>query len=260
MRLEGKIGLVTAAASGAGRAGAIRFAREGAQVAVVDIDPAAAKAVVDEITAAGGSAVAVVGDLREDAFSRQIVHDTVAAFGGLDFVWDHVGHPGPSAVEEVDLELFDIAVDLNLRTLLVTAGEAIPQIRKRGGGGAMLFTASTAGVYGSPRSPVYSAMKFGVVGFSRSLAKRLAPDGIRVNVICPGGIDTPMYRVFVARADQTSTFGKDPEELAQAAAKTYPMGRIARPEEIANAALFLLSDEASYVSGAVLSVDGCVTA
>jgi len=124
-----------------------------------------------------------------------------------------------------------------------------------------LFTASTSGLVGSGYSPVYSMCKFGVVGFVKSLALRLARDNIRVNAICPGPIDTPMLRVFVARPDQKSTAGMDPEELVNKRAHgSVPLGRMGRPEEIANAALFLLSDEASFVTGAALPVDGGVTA
>jgi NAD(P)-dependent dehydrogenase (short-subunit alcohol dehydrogenase family) len=128
------------------------------------------------------------------------------------------------------------------------------------GGGSLLFTASTSGLQGSVFSPVYSAMKFGVVGFVRSLAKRLAADGIRANAVCPGSVDTPMLRVFVARPDQASTRGNDVEELVKRRGAANPLNRSAQPEEIANAALFLLSDEASFITGAALPVDGGTTA
>ncbi len=227
MRLDGKIGIVTAAASGMGRAGALRFAREGAQVAVVDVDAAGVARVVSEIAESGGTAHGIVADLTRDEESRRIVWDTVS---------------------------------LNLRTILVTTEAAIPEMRRRGGG-SLLFTASTSGLQGSSYSPVYSMCKFGVVGFVKSLAVRLAPEKIRVNAVCPGPIDTPMLRVFVARPDQKSTAGMDPEDLVRRrAAGAVPLGRTGRPEEIANAALFLLSDEASFVTGAALPVDGGVTA
>src|SRR5579864_829877 len=259
MRLPNKIGIVTAAGSGMGRAGALRFAREGAAVAVVDIDRAGAEAVAGQITAAGGKAIALAGDLLQDDFARSIVRQTANAFGGLDFVWNHVGHPGPASVEGIDMADFDVAIGLNLRSVLVTTEAAIPEMRARGGG-ALLFTASTSGLVGSAFSPVYSMAKFGVVGFVRSLAKRLAPEKIRVNAICPGPIDTPMLRVFVARPDQQRTAGMDREELVRLRGRQNPMGRTGRPEEIANAALFLISDEASFVSGAALPVDGAATA
>ncbi len=184
MRLASKIGIVTAAASGMGRAGALRFAREGAQVAVVDVDAAGVKRVVDEITAAGGTAHGIPADLTKDEDSRRIVWEAVSRFKGLDFVWNHVGHPGPAAVEGIDMGAFDIAIDLNLRTVLITTEAAIPEIRARGGG-SLLFTASTSGLQGSAYSPVYSMCKFGVVGFVKSLSLRLAPEKIRVNAVCP---------------------------------------------------------------------------
>lgn len=215
MRLEGKIGLVTAAASGMGRAGAIRFAAEGAAVGVVDMDRDGVDAVVAEIEVAGGRATGIVADLTSDEDSQRIVRETANAFGGLDFVWNHVGHPGPASVEGIEMKDFDLALDLNLRTVLVTTEAAVPEMRARGGG-ALLFTASTSGLRGSSFSPVYSMAKFGVVGFVRALAGRLASDNIRVNAVCPGPIDTPMLRVFVARPDQQSTAGMDKEELVRA--------------------------------------------
>lgn len=259
MRMSNRMGLVTAAASGMGRAGAIRFAKEGAAVAVVDIDAAGAEKVAKEITDAGGTAIALSGDLTNDDFSRSIVHDTVKAFGGIDFAWLHAGHPGPAKVEGMDMDTWDLAVDLNLRTIALTTAEALPEMRKRDNG-ALLYTASIAGIKGSDRSPVYSAMKFGVVGWTRSLAQRVAKDNIRANVICPGGVDTPMLRTFVARPDQESTQGMDVEEVIKTRRSAYPLGRPSQPDEQANAALFLLSSEASYVSGSVLAVDGVMTA
>ncbi|HVY43639.1 MAG TPA: SDR family oxidoreductase [Hyphomicrobiaceae bacterium] len=259
MRLANKIGIVTAAGSGMGRAGARLFAKEGAAVAVVDLDPERVAAVVSEIEKAGGRAKGIVADLTKDEDSRRIVRETAKHFGGLDFVWNHVGHPGPAAVEGIDMADFDLAVNLNLRTVLVTTEAALPELRARGGG-ALLYTASTSGLHGSQFSPVYSAVKHGVVGFVRALAKRHAKEKIRANAICPGPIDTPMLRVFVARPDQQSTQGMDKEELVRTRGGQTPMGRPGKPEEVANAALFLLSDEASFVTGAALAVDGGATA
>ena len=259
MRLKNKIGIVTAAASGMGRAGALRFAGEGAAVGVVDIDRAGVEAVAAEIAAAGGRAHPIIADLTRDDDSRRIVQETARTFGGLDFVWNHVGHPGPAAVEGIDMKDFDLAITLNLRTVLVTTEAALPELRARGGG-ALLFTASTSGLSGSPFSPVYSAAKHGVVGFVRAMAKRYGRERIRVNAICPGPIDTPMLRVFVARPDQQTTMGADKEELVRRRGGQNPLGRTGKPEEVANAALFLLSDEASFITGAALAVDGGATA
>src|SRR5256714_13893480 len=151
-------------------------------------------------------------------------------------------------------------MDLTLGRVWVTTERATPETGARGGG-ALLFTASTSGLQGSGFSPVYSMAKFGVVGFVRALAKRLAPDHIRVNAVCPGPIDTPMLRVFVARPDQQQQPGdEDKEALVIRRSQAIPMRRAGKPEEIANAALFLISDEASFVSGAALPVDGAATA
>lgn len=259
MRLDGKIGIVTAAASGMGRAGALRFAREGAAVAIVDISEPGANAVAQEISAGGGRAIALVGDLRQDAFAREIVRRTSREWGGLDFVWNHVGHPGPASVEGIEWKDFELALDLNLRTVLVTTEAAIPELRARGGG-ALLFTASTSGLVGSQFSPVYNIAKFGVVGLVHGLAKRYARQSIRVNAVCPGPVDTPMLRVFVARPDSQLPPGETPETLVEKRGGQVPMGRPARPEEVANAALFLISDEASYITGVALPVDGGATA
>ena len=173
MRMKDKCGIVTAAGSGMGYAGAVRFAREGAAVAVVDIDVDAVQAVVGEIESAGGRAVGIPADLTGDEDSRRIVREAANALGGIDFVWNHVGHPGPASVEGIEMEDFDTAVALNLRTVLVTTDAAIPEIRARGGG-ALLYTASTSGLRASSFSPVYSAVKHGVVGFVKALGKRLA--------------------------------------------------------------------------------------
>src|ERR1700692_4445687 len=162
MRLQNKIGIVTAAGSGMGRAGAVRFAQEGASVAVVDLNEDAAKEVVKEITGAGGKAIVLSGDLRQDDFARGIVRETTRAFGALDFVWNHVGHPGPAAIEGLDWKDYDLAMDLNVRTVLVTTEAALPELRARGGG-ALLFTASTSGLTGSQFSTIYNIAKFGIV-------------------------------------------------------------------------------------------------
>jgi NAD(P)-dependent dehydrogenase (short-subunit alcohol dehydrogenase family) len=259
MRLKNKIGLVTGAASGMGRAGALLFAREGASVGVVDRDADGAYKVVEQIRAQGGTAHAVVCDLRTEQGATSAVSETVAKFGALDFVWNHVGHPGPARVEGLAQADFDIAVDLNLRSVIITTAAAIPQFRARGGG-ALLYTASTAGLVGSPYSPVYSAMKHAVIGFMKAVALRLATENIRANAVCPGPIDTPMLPVFGNRPDQPGGRA-DVSDAAMAQRKlVVPLQRFGTPEEVANAALFLLSDEASFITGATLAVDGGITA
>lgn len=259
MRLNKKIGIVTAAGSGMGRAGALRFAAEGASVMVVDLDAASADQVVREIQAAGGQARALSGDLCDEGFARRIVTETVEAFGGLDFMWAHAGSVGPAAIEKLDFNAYDAAMNLNLKSALVSTTEAIPHMRRRGGG-SVVYTASTSGLIGSPFSPVYSMAKFGIVGMTRALGKRYGKEKIRFNVVCPGSINTPMLRVFVARPDSEKASEVDAETLVSQRGGQNPMGRLAEPEEIANAALFLLSDEASFITGASLAVDGGATA
>jgi len=241
MRLASKIGIVTAAGSGIGRAGAVRFAAEGASVAVVDVDGARVEAVVGQLAEAGGAAIGLIGDLREEDFARSIVPRTLAAFGGLDFLWNHAGSVGPLDIEDLDLAELDDTIGLNLRAGILATAAALPALRARGGN--VLFTSSTSGLQGSRLSFAYSMTKFGVVGLVRALAKRYAAEGIRVNAICPGPVETAMNANQATQAI-----------FSQASA------RIGRPEEIASAALFLVSDEASFVTGTALVVDGGYTA
>jgi NAD(P)-dependent dehydrogenase (short-subunit alcohol dehydrogenase family) len=260
MRMAGKIGIVTAAASGMGRAGALRFAREGAQVAVVDVDPDGVKRVVGEIAAAGGVAHGITADLTKDDDSRRIVWDTVDRFKGLDFVWNHVGHPGPAAVEGIDLGAFDLAVELNLRTVLITTEAAIPAIARARRRQPALHRLDLR-----PRGVRLQPGLLDVqVRRGRLRQEPGAPAGPREDPgqrRLPGPIDTPMLRVFVGPARSEVDGRHGPEELVRKRAHgSVPLGRTGRPEEIANAALFLLSDEASFVTGVALPVDGGVTA
>lgn len=255
-RLKGKAGLITAAGSGMGRAGALMFAAQGARVAVCDHNAEAAEAVAAQIRDAGGEAVAIAADLSDLAAARAAADTAAKAFGRLDFVWNHLGHPGPGAVEGIDEDLLALAIDLNLRSVIATTEAAIPHLRATGNG-AFLFTASTAGLVGSRYSPVYSAMKHGVVGFAKALALKLAGDGIRSNAVCPGPIETPMMVQFGNRPDLPN---RPEAEVRAAAGAVTPMRRVGRPEEVAAAALFLISDEASFVTGVALAVDGGFTA
>ncbi len=255
MRMAGRRGIITAAASGTGRAAALMFTREGAAVCVVDRDGDKAEAVVGDIRNAGGNAFAVGADLSDDAAARDIVATTVREFGGIDFLWNHLGIPGPAAVEDLDMAQWDSAIDLNLRSQFITTGAALTEMKKAHRG-SILFTSSVSGLVSSPWSPVYGAAKAGIIGLAQSLARRYGSFGIRVNAICPGPIDTPMLRVFVDRPDQPHTKGMDVEDLVGKVATVTALGRVAQPEEIARAALFLLSDDASYVTGIAMPVDG----
>lgn len=259
MRLANKVGVITAAGSGMGRAGVVLFASEGARVLVVDANEEAARDTAAEIRSAGGEAQVSTGDLSDEAYARRIIAEALEHYGRIDFLWNHVGHPGPSGLEGVSASDLDFALNLNLRSVALTTSEAIPAMR-RGGGGSVLFTASTSGLQGSKFSPVYSAAKFGVIGLARSLARAHAAENIRVNVVCPGATNTPMLRTFVRRPGQETAMPGDIETLVTQRSAHAPMGRAAEPIEIARAALFLISDDASYVTGVALPVDGGATA
>lgn len=251
MRMKDKLVIVTAAASGMGRAGCKLFAENGATVAVVDIDKDRTQTVVDEITAAGGKARGFLADLSKEAECRQVIRDAAGWLGGLDALWAHAGTPGPSKFEDMPMGEYQFAVDLNLTSAVICSGEAVPHIRKRGKG-AILFTSSIGGLVGSTMSPVYSMAKFGIVGLTMSLAQRLAPDNIRVNAVCPGATDTPMMPSFFARPGDEARFDENMKRVTG----MIPLARLAQPEEIAHAAMWLLSDDASYVTGVPLPVDG----
>lgn len=251
MRMQGKRAVVTAGASGMGRAGARLFAQNGASVAVVDVNAEATAEVVAGIEAEGGKATGIVADLSRPEECRRIIAEAAEALGGIDTLWSHAGTPGPTEVEGIDLEQYGFSVALNLTSALVCAGEVAPHMRAAGGG-AILFTSSVGGLVGSMMSPVYSAVKFGIVGFTQSLAQRFAADRIRVNAVCPGPVETPMLPFFMNR--NVDEAGKE-ANLARIMA-AVPLGRLAQPEEIAHAALWLLSDDASYVTGVALPVDG----
>ncbi|RYX90299.1 MAG: glucose 1-dehydrogenase [Comamonadaceae bacterium] len=254
MRLKDKCAVITAAGSGMGRAAAELFAREGATVCVVDYSEKNARAAVDAITEAGGKAHALVADLMSEDACRQIVHDSAKLMGGIDIFWAHAGEPGPSGIEKLDMAAYQHAIDLNVRSAVVSTGEVIPYMRERRGG-AILYTASISGLVGSQFSPIYSMAKFGMVGLTKSLSLSLGPDRIRVNIVCPGLVDTPMLPDFLSR-------GGDPAvaeaNLARFVA-SIPLGRVAQPQEVAKAALWLCSDDASYVTGVALPVDGGFT-
>lgn len=255
MRLMNKRAIITAAASGMGRAGCEVFAREGATVFAIDIDQKRLNEVVSAVEAAGGKAYGMVANLLDPEVCRKAVDEAATRMGGLDILWNHAGMPGLRDIENLDLVEYAKSMDLNIRTGLIMTGAAIPHMRKQGGG-SVVFTASTAGLVGASVSPVYSAAKFAVVGMGKSLALRYALEKIRVNVVCPGPIETPMFPQFF---DPNAS----KEMAAEAQAKTLaaiPMARMGQAIEVAHAALWLASDEASFVTGVALPVDGGFTA
>jgi NAD(P)-dependent dehydrogenase (short-subunit alcohol dehydrogenase family) len=255
MRLQQKRAIITAAASGMGRAGCEVFAREGATVFAIDIDQGRLDDVVATLKAAGANVHGMVANLLDPVVCREAIDEAAKRMGGLDILWNHAGMPGLRDIEQLDLDEYAKSMDLNVRTGLLMTGAAIPHLRKQGGG-SVIFTASTAGLVGASVSPVYSAAKFAVVGMGKSLALRYAAEKIRVNVICPGPIETPMFPQFF-----------DPKASKEAAAaaqvrvvEAIPLGRLGQAIEVAHAALWLASEEASFVTGIALPVDGGFTA
>ncbi|HEY4546293.1 MAG TPA: SDR family oxidoreductase [Pedomonas sp.] len=249
MRLANKLAVVTAAASGMGRAGVEVFVREGAQVVAVDINEAA---LIDLAQAVGPAVRPLVADLTDLERCRSYIHQAAEMLGGIDLLWSHAGMPVDGRIEGLDMAEYDRSIMLNLTSSVLAAGEVIGYMRRRGGG-SILFTGSTAGLVGSMASPVYSAEKFAVVGFTKSLAQRFAPDNVRVNVVCPSIANTPMKQGFIGAST-------DPEAFEKVLTASIPLGRFASAEDVANAALFLLSDEASFITGVALPVDGGFTA
>lgn len=255
MRLAGKLAVVTAAASGMGRAGVELFLREGARVAAIDINADALAYLAAAMKEQGGSIETVRADLSRPEEMRASINEAASKLGGIDVLWAHAGTPGPGGVENLDLGEYERAMSLNVTSAVLAAGEVIAHMRKRGGG-SLIFTASVSGLVGSMFSPVYSAGKFAIVGLTKSLAQRFAVDGVRVNVVCPGLADTPMKLGFTGRSG-------DPAEAAANQARllaAVPMGRLCRAEEVAHAVLWLASDDASFVTGVALPVDGGFTA
>jgi NAD(P)-dependent dehydrogenase (short-subunit alcohol dehydrogenase family) len=253
MRLKEKVAIITAAGSGSGRAGALIFAREGAKVVAGDISAKAGQETVDMVKKSGGEATFVQVDVGKVGEIRKLIETTVKTYGKINILWNHAGIPGPGLIEDTEEEAFDKALSVNIKGGFFATQFVIPHMKKAGSG-SIIFTASSAGLRGSPWSPSYSLAKGGLIPFTMSLAVLLGPHNIRANCICPGGIDSPMLRVFVDRKGAMKEDVK--ENMIKEVMKKNPIPRLAMPEDIAYAALFLASDEASYISGAILPVDG----
>ena len=254
MRLNNKLAVVTAAASGMGKAGVKLFAKEGARVCAIDVNADALKELAAEMAEEGVTIETITADLSSTDAARDSTNEAAAKLGGIDVFWAHAGIPGPAGIEDLDLAHYHKAAAINLDSVVVTSGTLAPHMRKRGGG-SLIFTSSVSGMVGSRFSPIYSAQKFGVIGLAKSLAQTFAPDKIRVNAICPGLVDSPMGVQFVSRKG-------DPEEARrnqEAFLEAVPLGRLCQPEEIAHGALWLASDDASFVTGIELPIDGGFT-
>lgn len=244
---EGRVALVTGAGSGIGRAAAIGFARSGAAVLVSDINVSGGEETVAHIAAAGGKAMFQRCDVSDAQDAAAMVARAVDAFGGLDFAYNNAGINDITA-DEFDDGVWARSLAVNL-TGVMNCMRAESEVMLAKGKGAIVNTASINGIIGNAAQPAYTAAKHGVIGLTRSAALRWAKQGIRVNAVCPGIIDTPM----AAQAAQ------DPE--ARRIIETItPMARMGKAEEIAAAAIWLCSDEASFVTGQPLVVDGGVTA
>jgi len=254
-RLQDRIALITAAGSGMGRAGAIRFAEEGAHVWATDLDGDAAAETVRQLEQAGGTGTARQLDVTELDALRLVIDEIGERHGVLHVLYNHAGTPGAAGLD-ASLEDWDITVDVNMRSAYYATSFALPLLRKAGGKGSIIYTSSVSGVAGSPFSPLYSMAKHGIVGLVRATALALAAEGIRANAICPASVATPMLRGFLDRNDE----GLTDEQMEEFVKRTVPLGRAARPDEIANVALFLACDESSFITGVPLPVDGGFTA
>ena len=248
MRLQGKVAIVTGAGSGFGEAIAKRYAEEGAKVVVNDIVAKGAERVASEIRARGGEARPEVADVSKDADVARLVQSTLSAFGRLDIVVNNAGTTHRNRpMLEVGEDEFDRIFAVNVKSLFLTARHAVPHFRAAGGG-CFVNIASTAGVRPRPGLTWYNGSKGAAIVTSRSMAAELGPDGIRVNVINPVIGETGLLEMFMGVPDT-------PENRKKFVA-TIPLGRMSKPMDIANAALFLASDEAAFVTGACLEVDG----
>ncbi|MCM3766213.1 SDR family NAD(P)-dependent oxidoreductase [Neobacillus niacini] len=250
MRLKGKVAVITAAASGMGKAGALLFAKEGAVVNILDFDKENGEKVVQQIRETGGEANFFDTNLLDMTEIKKVIEDIYDNNGKINVLWNHAGTPGPSDLEEVEESEYNFAMDLNLKSGFFTTQYVVP-IMKQIGGGSIIYTASIAGLKASPFSPVYAAGKGAVVNIVRSLAVRFGSDNIRFNCICPGLVETPMMEKFLKRSENDNL-----EKNKQTLLDNIPLGRLAKPKDIANAALFLASDESEYISGINLPVDG----
>ncbi len=255
MRFDGKIALITGAGSGIGRATALGFAQRGGAVAVADVNQETATSVVAEITKAGGSATAIVADLTNAAAIRSMIADTLSAFGRIDVLHNNAFGVPPNIykgriapVAEIDQQVWDYTLQIGLTAVMHATPPVLTLIQNQGGG-AIDNTASNTGLIADYGIAAYNAMKAAVVNFTRVVAMEYAGDNIRCNCICPGAIDTPLLQRSLTTI----------QGFADATLAAIPMGRLGTPEEMANVALFLASDLASYVTGSAFVADGGLT-
>ncbi len=250
-QLNGKIAIVTGAGAGIGRAAAIELAREGAAVAVANRTPATGEETARLARMAGGQAIFVPADVSRAEDVRRLVDATVAAFGGLDILFNNAGIGGSTALADMTEEEWDRVMDVNLKGHFLCAKYAIPHMRARGGG-VIINMASVLSYTALPGSSVYCATKAGILGLTRALALELARDNIRVNAVAPGSTDTAMLWE-----------GQDPAQLPllrRQVTDAQPVGYIGTPEQIARAVVWLASREVDFMTGATLLIDGGILA
>lgn len=249
--LQGKTAIVTGASSGIGRATARLFAREGARVVVSARRRAELDTLVSEIETRGGEAVAIAGDIREEATAEALVETALARFGGLDIAFNNAGMVGETAgIDTVSAEDWHTTLDTNLTGAFLCAKHQLPAMARRGGGSLILTSSFVGYSAGMPGMAAYAASKAGMIGLMKVLAVEYGAKGVRVNALLPGGTDTP--------ASVTNAPGATPELLAFVEG-LHALKRLARPEEIAHCALHLASDASSFVTGAAFLADGGVS-
>jgi 3-oxoacyl-[acyl-carrier protein] reductase len=253
MKLKNKVALITGAGSGMGQASALLFSQEGAKVCVVDIDDKSGEQTVKLIKQKGGEAIFFQADVSKADDAEKMIKTTVDAFGKLDILFNNAGIPMTmTPVEEVKEDLWDRIMEINVKGIFLGCKYAIP-IMKKQGGGVIINTASISGVRARPGLSAYTASKGAAILLTRGLAIELAPHQIRVNCINPVAADTPMFPKFI---DESGAKDEKYEEAKKRFIDTIPMGRLATAEDIARTALFLASDDSSFITGVGLEVDG----
>jgi NAD(P)-dependent dehydrogenase (short-subunit alcohol dehydrogenase family) len=253
-RPRARVVFITAAGDGMGRAAALRFARDGSHVVVTDIDGDRADAVAAEVVAAGATAESYRLDVSDVDAVEKLIGAVGRAHGRINVLHNNAGVPGPSGTN-IGRADFDRLLAINVEGGLRACSAAEPWLSAAAPDASIVFTSSVAGLVGSPLSPVYSASKGAIVALTKSLALALAPKRIRVNAVCPGPTDTEMLPQFVSR-DGDAT----PAERTAMLVGSVPLGRLASPAEIADAVHYMASEEASYITGVALPVDGGYTA
>lgn len=248
MKLTGKVAVVTGAARGIGRASAILFAKEGAKLTVADNRSELGQETVRLIEGAGGQAYFALTDVANEAQVRAMVNETVARWGRLDILFNNAGMVLVKFLEETTEAEWDRLMAVNLKSIFFAVKHAVPCMRRQGGG-VILSTASTNGLVGQFKTPAYAASKGAVALLTKSLALDYGSDNIRINCICPGITDTPMLREHIEASGDAAAVIR--ERTAR-----VPLGRFLKPEDIARAALYLVSDESDGVTGTALVVDG----